>query len=203
VYMDCAGRENAFPEGRKPMAIECNTDYGVNMETFLEEVNRKIDGVPIQRCYHCRKCTAGCPLTPAMDYNINRVVKMVQMGMRDAVLNSTTIWLCVSCETCITRCPNEVDIARMMDVLRQMAIETGVGAKEKNILKFHEAFLSNIKMGGRINEPMMMVQYKLKSGDLFSDMAMGVNMLMKGKLALLSPRTKDIQSVRQIFEKTK
>jgi heterodisulfide reductase subunit C len=138
-----------------------------------------------------------------MDYNINRIIKMIQLGMRDEVLNSSTIWLCLSCETCITRCPNEVDIARLMDVLRQTAIEAGVGAREKNILKFHEAFLSSIKLGGRINEPTMLVHYKLKSGDLFSDMAMGVGMLMKGKLSLLSPRTKDMQSVRRIFEKTK
>jgi heterodisulfide reductase subunit C len=125
------------------------------------------------------------------------------MGRREEILASATIWLCVSCETCITRCPNEVDIARMMDALRQMAIEGGVGAKEKNILKFHEAFLANIRMGGRINEPSLMVHYKLKSGDLFADMAMGLDMFMKGKLSLISPRTKDMKSVRRIFEKTR
>jgi heterodisulfide reductase subunit C len=173
------------------------------MKTFLEEVNQKISGVPIQRCYHCRKCTAGCPLAFVMEYNPNKLIKMIQLERRAEVLNSSTIWLCASCETCITRCPNQVDVARMMDVLREMAIETGVGAKEKNILKFHEAFLSNIKMGGRINEPTMMVQYKLKSGDLFSDMGMGINMFLKGKLALVSPKTKNIESVRKIFEKTK
>jgi heterodisulfide reductase subunit C len=138
-----------------------------------------------------------------MEYNPNKVVKMIQNGKREEVLSSSTIWLCLSCETCITRCPNQVDIARMMDVLRQMAIESGIGAREKNILKFHESFLSRIKMGGRINEPVMMVQYKLKSGDLFSDMAMGLDMLMKGKLSLLSPRTKDMKSVKDIFVKTK
>jgi heterodisulfide reductase subunit C2 len=173
------------------------------MNTFLEEVNSQINGVPIQRCYHCRKCTAGCPLASVMEYNPNKVIKMIQMGKRSEVLNSSTIWLCASCETCITRCPNQVDIARMMDVLREMAIASGVGAKEKNILKFHESFLSNIKMGGRINEPTMMVQYKLKSGDLFSDMGMGINMFLKGKLALVSPKTKNIDAVRKIFEKTK
>ncbi len=162
------------------------------MKSFLEEVNEKVNGVPIQRCYHCRKCTAGCPMTSAMEHNPNRVIRMIQMGRREEVLKSATIWLCVSCETCITRCPNEVDIARMMDVLRQMAIETGVGAKEKNILRFHEAFLANIRRGGRINEPMMMVDYKLKSGDLFSDMGMGIDMFLKGKLSLISPRTKDM-----------
>jgi heterodisulfide reductase subunit C len=173
------------------------------MENFLVEVNKKIHGVPLQSCYHCRKCTAGCPVASYMEYNPNKVIKMIQNGKRDQVLNSKTIWLCLSCETCITRCPNQVDIARMMDVLRQMAIEEGVGAREKNVLKFHEAFLAGIKRGGRINEPMMMAEYKLKSGDLFSDAVAGVEMFMKGKLSLLSPRTKDMKSVKDIFEKTK
>ena len=172
------------------------------METFLEEVNKKINGVPLQACYHCRKCSAGCPTAPHMEYNPNKVIKMIQNGQKDKVLNSSTIWLCLSCETCITRCPNKVDIARMMDVLRQMAIESGVGAHEANVLKFHEAFLAGIKRGGRINEPMMLVQYKLKSGDFFSDMGAGLDMFMKGKIALMSPRTKDMKSVKNIFEKT-
>src|SRR5512136_3017622 len=137
------------------------------MKTFLDEVNERIDGVPIQRCYHCRKCTAGCPMAFVMEYNPNKVIKMIQMGKKEQVLGSSTIWLCASCETCVTRCPNDVDIARMMDVLRELAIEKKVAPKEKNVLKFHEAFLSNIKIGGRINEPLMIVQYKLKSGDYF------------------------------------
>ena len=172
------------------------------MKSFLEEVNEKINGVPIQRCYHCRKCTAGCPMSPAMEHNPNRVIRMIQMGRKEELLTSATIWLCVSCETCITRCPNEVDIARMMDALRQMAIESGVAAKEKNVLRFHEAFLANIKRGGRINEPSLMVEYKLKSGDLFSDMAMGLELFRKGKLSLLSPRTKDMDGIRRIFKAT-
>lgn len=172
------------------------------MNTFLEEVNERMGGVPIQSCFHCRKCTAGCPIAFAMDYNPNAIIKMIQMGMREKVLGSSTIWLCASCETCVTRCPNDVDIARMMDTLREMAIESGVDAGEKNIVKFHEAFLSNIKMGGRINEPMMIIQYKLKTGDLFSDMGLGMSMFMKGKIKPISPRTKDMKSVRKIFKST-
>ena len=173
------------------------------METFLEAVNKEINGVPLQACYHCRKCSAGCPTASHMEYNPNKVIKMIQNGQKDKVLASSTIWLCLSCETCITRCPNKVDIARMMDVLRQMAIKSGVAAKEANVLKFHEAFLASIKHGGRINEMMMTVHYKLKSGDLFSDAAKAPGMFLKGKLALLPPKTKDLKSVKNIFEKTK
>ncbi|MEI7590227.1 MAG: 4Fe-4S dicluster domain-containing protein [Deltaproteobacteria bacterium] len=171
--------------------------------TFLEKVNEKINEVPIQRCFHCRKCTAGCPLAGAMEYNPNKVIKMVQMGMEKEVLESKAIWLCASCETCVTRCPNEVDIAHMMDVLRGMALAKGAKIAEKNIVKFHDSFLATIKIGGRINEPLMMVLYKLKSGDLFSDMVIGLGMFLKGKLSIVSPRTKDIKAVKDIFEKTK
>ncbi|HAR99151.1 MAG TPA: heterodisulfide reductase [Syntrophus sp. (in: bacteria)] len=197
------GRISSTILRRRNNVQDQTSSNGVGMKTFLEEVNEMIGGVPIQRCYHCRKCTAGCPLAFAMEYNPNRVIKMIQMGMKEDVLGSSTIWMCASCETCVTRCPNQVDIARMMDALRQMSIESGRLAKEANVLKFHNAFLANIRLGGRINEPIMMVQYKLASGDLFSDMAMGMGMFMKGKLSLLSPRTRDMKAVRDIFAKTK
>ena len=144
------------------------------METFLEQVNKEIHGVPLQALLSLSQMHGGLSHGAAhMEYNPNKVIKMIQNGQREKVLNSSTIWLCLSCETCITRCPNQVDIARMMDVLRQMAIEEGIGAREKNVLKFHEAFLAGIQRGGRINEPMMMAQYKLKSLDLFSDVLLG------------------------------
>jgi len=138
-----------------------------------------------------------------MEHNPNKIIKMVQQGMEKEVLESKTIWLCASCETCITRCPNEVDIARMMDVLRSFALDSGANIAEKNVVKFHESFLAAIKIGGRVNEPIMMVLYKLKTGDIFSDMVMGLGMFLKGKLSLFSPRTKDIRAIRGIFSKTK
>ena len=160
-------------------------------------------GVNVMDCYQCMKCSCGCPMLGDTDLPPHMIVKLAQLGQWEKLLRSRTIWMCVGCETCVTRCPNQVDIARMMDVLRQMAIEEGVAAKEANVLKFHEAFLSSIKFGGRVHEMLMTVHYKLKSGDLFSDADLAPTMLLKGKLALLPPRTRDLKSVRGIFEKTK
>lgn len=173
------------------------------MHTFLEEVNAKIHGAPLQRCFHCRKCTAGCPMAVAMDYKPNAVVKMVQRGQRKEVLGCSAIWLCASCETCSTRCPNEVDISRMMDVLRQMALETGAKVREKKVVAFHEAFLDSIQRGGRVNPTLMACQYKLKTGDLFSDVGVGISMFAQGRLPLVSPKTKNVKEVRRIFDKSK
>ena len=173
------------------------------MQTFLEEVNDRINGVPIQRCFHCRKCTAGCPMAVAMDYKPNAVIKMVQRGLRKEVLGCSAIWLCASCETCTTRCPNQVDIARMMDSLREMALETGARVREKKIVAFHEAFLSSIQRGGRVNESLMVCQYKLKSGDLFSDVGIGLTMFAQGRLPIFSPKPRGVGDVRRLFDRTK
>ncbi len=87
---------------------------------------------------------------------------MIQMGMRREVLGSRAIWLCVSCETCGTRCPNEIDIGVLMDSLREMAIEEGIPAQERNILLLHQAFVQSIRRGGRVHEATMLIDYKLK-----------------------------------------
>lgn len=170
--------------------------------SFLDDVNAKIGRDPIQNCYHCRKCTAGCPMAVAMDYKPNAVVRMVVQGRKKEVLGSSAIWLCASCETCTMRCPNKVDIARMMDVLREMALRTGAKIAEKRVAVFHEAFLASIERGGRVNESMMVCQYKLKSGDLFSDMGLGLTMLKQGRLPLMRANPKGLGDVKRIFQKT-
>ena len=173
------------------------------MATFLEDVNAQVKGAPIERCFHCRKCTAGCPMAVAMDYKPNAVVRMVQQNQRQQVLESSTIWLCVSCETCTMRCPNEVDIARMMDVLRQMALESRARVAEKKVVAFHEAFLDSIKKGGRIHEALMVCAYKIKSGDFFSDVGIGLSMFAKGRLPLLGPKVEGRDEVRKLFKRSK
>src|SRR5512142_3521309 len=72
-------------------------------------------------CYHCHKCTAGCPVSYAMTYGPDRVLRMFQIGQAQAALASPDIWLCAGCETCGARCPNDINIAHVMDALRQIA----------------------------------------------------------------------------------
>jgi len=172
------------------------------MENFLQEVNRRIDGVPLQNCYHCMKCSSGCPMAEMMEYKSNEIIRMVQFGERDKLLRSSAIWLCVSCETCVTRCPNAVDIPRMIDVLRQMSLEAGIKPAETEVVAFHRSFLETVKLGGRVNEPLMMVSYKARTGTWLKDLLMGLKMLVKGKLALVAPRTRNRTVIRRIFKRT-
>lgn len=171
---------------------------------FLGVVNQR-SGQLIQLCYHCHKCTAGCPVAFAMDYGPDRVLRMIQFGLKEQVLKSSDIWICASCETCGTRCPNEIDIARVMDALRQIAVEEGLPTKERNLLLFHNLFLSIVKRLGRMHEASLMGLYFSLSRDLSSNILIipkGVKMILKGKLPLFPHRIKGSDEVKKIFERS-
>ena len=166
---------------------------------FLEEAKRR-SGEELSLCYQCLKCTAGCPTAPYMDIRPNNIVRKIQMGMKGEVLGSSAIWLCVSCETCGTRCPNKIDIGILMDALREMAIEEKVPAKEKKIQLLHEAFVQSIKRGGRVHEATMLIDYKLRSKDFLTDLIAGMKLFMRGKIPLFPSLIKGRQEIKRIFE---
>jgi heterodisulfide reductase subunit C len=167
---------------------------------FLAAVEAR-SGEKVSRCYHCRKCTNGCPVSFAMDVMPNQVMRMIQLGLKEELLKSKTIWVCASCQTCTTRCPNDIDIAHLMDTLRQMSQEAGVPPADQSVLKFHKALLGSVRRHGRVFEPEMIALYKLAARDFFSDMKLGWEMLKRGKLKFLPSRIKDKKEVRRMFDK--
>ena len=166
---------------------------------FCQKVKEE-SGTDIDRCYQCLTCSLGCPSAFAMDYLPHQIVRMVQLGLRQPVLSSATIWVCADCQTCATRCPNEVDLVKLMDVLREISLREGL-VKERNVADFHRIFLGNIKQWGRQYELSLILMLKLKTRDLFSDLGMGIKMLQKGKLKLLPARFKGAEGVRAIFRR--
>ena len=156
----------------------------------------------LRLCYQCLKCTVGCPTAPHMDFTPNTILRMVQLGLKREVLESNAIWLCVSCETCGTRCPNEIDIGVLMDALREMALEEGYRPKEKGIVALHNAFMQSIRRGGRVHEATMLMEYKLRSGDYWTDLIPGMKLFMKGKIPLIPGRIRGMDSIREMYRKT-
>jgi len=163
-------------------------------------------GVSVQKCYQCGKCSAGCPVASDMDYPPSLILRMLQTGlpeMEDKVLRSYSIWLCLSCEMCIQRCPMEIDIPPMMDYLRGESIKANkVNPKAKDIVKFHKAFLSSIENTGRLYELGLILNYKSKAGHLFQDATLGPKMISRGKLHLLPEKIKNLAIMSRIFSKT-
>ena len=169
---------------------------------YIGEVPASIAG----RCYQCGKCTAGCPVVSHMDLSPSKVVRMVQVHRQDAwdrLLSSRAIWLCVGCETCLSRCPQEVDIPHLMDCLRQDSLKTGKNHPDsRDIISFHSSFLDSIRYTGRLYEAGLVAAYKVRSGHLFQDLLLAPKLIFKGKLGFLPHRIRERGSIARIFAGT-
>ena len=165
---------------------------------FLSEIIQA-SGENLQACYQCQKCAAGCPVVEAMDLLPNQVLRHIQYGHRERVLGSKTIWICASCYTCSVRCPNDIDIARIMDTLRHLAIRSGVTPGEKDIPLFHAIFLDEIKARGRIHELSLILKLKSKTRDFLKDAGMGWKMFRLGKIRLLPSTLGGGKEIKEIF----
>lgn len=163
-------------------------------------------GINLNRCYQCGKCSAGCAVNEEMDFPPSVVMRMLQTADEDnykEILHSQSIWLCISCENCLTRCPMQIDIPRLMDYLREQALETKtVNKKSKKIISFHNSFVDSIKMTGRLYEIGLVAGYKLRTFNILQDMDVAPVMFLKGKLPILPEMVKDKKHIASIFSKT-
>ena len=169
--------------------------------SFVEQVS-ELSQQNVQRCYYCLRCSAGCPATYAMDISPAQILRLVQLGQKDSLLHSSAIWLCIGCETCGTRCPNQIHAGAVIDALRQIALKENVPAAEKSVFRLHKAFLSTLRLWGRLHEVSMLAQYaatNLASRAVFGNIDMGAALFLKRKLELLPHRTHNMDQVRQLF----
>ena len=171
---------------------------------WKREVERRL-GRQVSACYQCGKCTAGCPVAYEMFYPVHAMVRLVQLGRKDDALRSRSQWVCVACETCSTRCPKDVDPARLMTILREMAQEEGcVNAEEVDIYDFHQSFLASLRRFGRVYELGLVASYKMKRPIKRGpqDVLTGMQMMRRGKPGLLPHRIQNVAAIRRIFERT-
>jgi len=93
---------------------------------FKYEIAKMHGGENLMRCFQCGTCTSDCPIARFSDtYRPRQIIRMTQLGLRDRVLNSDTLWLCASCFTCTDRCPQDVEVASVIRVLRNLAAQQG------------------------------------------------------------------------------
>jgi heterodisulfide reductase subunit C len=166
--------------------------------SFHHEVNER-SGETVGLCWHCRTCAGGCPYVKAMDYHPHAVFRLVQLGLRKEALESSTIWICVSCNTCSIQCPAAIDIPAIMDALRHMAVEEGVKIAQPEIVKFHEEVLGSIKKYGRTHKLEIMMRYKVRMRQWFQDMDLGLKMLSRRKLDLKPSKINRPEEVSRLF----
>ena len=90
-------------------------------DSFVDKV-QELSGQNLLSCYQCGKCSAGCPAVEEMDILPNQIIRFAQLGFKEELLASKAIWICASCLTCNARCPKGINIAEVIEALRQILL---------------------------------------------------------------------------------
>lgn len=159
----------------------------------IEHLRKKLlslTGQDVRRCYQCGKCTASCPMASEEGFQPHKVMRSLQLG------ESMLGWAfeCVSCETCTVRCPQGIEISRVMDALRRLVWEEG-RVKEKPAGAFARAFLNHIFKYGRVWEATAGLSTNSNLSTL-SEIPLVLKMLKKGKAPFAPNRVKAIEEIK-------
>ena len=194
-----------FESGEKRKLIGDRGDY------FLNRIEGET-GANVSACYQCERCTNACPVSHFMDIKPHQAIRFVQLGWREDLLKSSTIWVCLSCEMCTTYCPNEVRVAEVINHLRNIAAHSSISPKEKHLAVFHQTFLEVLSKSGRVNEFRLMKAFyskpnilheKIKSGSFREEILLGLALLKKGRLKPFTSRSKVIKDIQKAYKQAR
>jgi len=158
-------------------------------------------GENVMHCYQCKKCTLGCPSAYRMKMRPHEMMRAIQLGMEEEVFWAGTIWICLSCETCNTRCPQGINILRVIDGLREMVISKKVDYYNPYpaIPAFHRTFLYLVERFGKVYELGLALLINLRMLTPFKDIDMASPMFMKGKLKPFPHSSKGRKELQQVM----
>jgi heterodisulfide reductase subunit C len=110
---------------------------------FKYEISKLPGAEKIMLCFQCGTCTADCPIARFDDfYRPRKLIRMVQLGLKERLLSNDIIWLCSTCFTCIDHCPQDVGIASIVRALRNLTV------KEGDMPLVYKELASNIRKTG-------------------------------------------------------
>ncbi len=143
----------------------------------------------------------------SMDVPPSQIIRLLQLGRAEEALRAQSIWQCVSCETCTTRCPKSVDCAGVMDGVRQVSEERGMATPEqRQVVLFQKAFLRNIRRNGRLNEVELIVDFKISNflfgrslKFLMKDATLAPELMKRRKFHWVGEKVHDRAVVARIF----
>ena len=82
----------------------------------------KLSGTDVKKCMKCGKCSGTCPAYDEMEYHPHQFVSMVESGNIEPLLNSKSIYRCLTCFACVDRCPRGVEPAKIIESVRLTVI---------------------------------------------------------------------------------
>ncbi len=103
------------------------------MQPYSDTISiiKDMSGVNTRRCMMCGKCSGSCPAYDDMDIRPHQFVALVDRGDIETLMNSKGIWNCLSCFSCVERCPRSVEPAKLIEAVRVCMVRR----QDQNLLK--------------------------------------------------------------------
>ena len=169
----------------------------------LAEDLHALTGENVMLCYQCKKCTLGCPSAYAMKMKPHELMRGLQLGLAEEVYWSGTIWICLSCETCNTRCPQNINILRIIDGLRQLALSNQVDFynPQPSVPALHRIFLALVERFGKVYELGLALLIHMRMLKPFKDIDLASPLVMRGKLKPFPRASRGAKELRQVISR--
>jgi heterodisulfide reductase subunit C len=186
-------------------------------QPLIQEVMDR-SGQNLLACYQCRRCAAGCPVGEETGVTPDRLIRMIIFGEREEVLNNLLVWKCVACYTCGTRCPNNIQTARINETLKQISKEARIEPLLPKVSIFHDSFLRSTSHFGRVNElefiglyEMQNAKRELKHGggwkavaaEMRNQAKLGISMMKKKRIHFRLDKIKRLSEIKRLYKKAK
>jgi len=186
-------------------------------QPLIQEVMDR-SGQNLLACYQCRRCAAGCPVGDETGLTPDRLIRMIILGEREEALNNLLVWKCVACYTCGTRCPNNIQTARINETLKQISKEAHLEPLLPKVAAFHDAFLRSTSHFGRVNELEFMGLYEMQNAkrelrhgggwkavadEMKNHAKLGLSMMKKKRMHFKLNKIKRLSEIKRLFKKSR
>ncbi|MDH5507208.1 MAG: 4Fe-4S dicluster domain-containing protein [Anaerolineae bacterium] len=133
-------------------------------------------------CFQCNKCSSGCPMASKMDLKPAQIMHSIRLGRAAEVLGSDAIWMCVGCETCTARCPQDAHPAGALSAARSLAVRQGFRPSVKEVNIYYKGFIANMRLNGKIHDASVAGMSRLRSGKFLQDLPLAWKLLVRGRI---------------------
>jgi heterodisulfide reductase subunit C len=181
------------------------TTHAFKGSAFLKEILADAPGGErIVHCLQCGTCGGSCPSGPDMQYTPRGIFALINANEREMVLKSNTMWCCVSCYFCTTRCPQQIPITDIMYALKRLAIREGM-AKDTDAPALAKTFTDLVERYGRSFELGLASRFYLfnKPFAMLKMGPMGLKMFTRGRMSLVPTKIRNLGQLQAIINKAK
>jgi heterodisulfide reductase subunit C len=171
---------------------------------FHEVISDTPGGEQLAHCLQCGSCGGSCPNGGDMQFTPRAIFAMINANRRTEVLSSNTMWCCVSCYFCTTRCPQQIPITDIMYALKRLAINEGL-AKDTDAPALAKTFTGFVENYGRSFEFGLASRYYFfnKPLSMFKLVPMGLSMLARGRMHLKPNKIRQMDQLKAIIKKAR